>query len=281
MGLTWWGPGNCADQLDRDTPCLVYIRLVFCNFVKLRSIVAIALSHECPDPEFPSRRGLNFTRPGILESRSLQHWTNRMSFTASREYQRAILRPLQLSATVQSAQFPIAQTRFQSETSSAAWRATTHVFTGTEHREVNRAWPPSSFEQDPSAIPDDDKYNVPYDPQSTSGQQGLYHLYDPRDPEKTTEAGRVPPPSLVAKRYIPTYNDAQRARGSTRANLTLLMLPGMGVPKEVRRSHIKPDNRHRTMKLTLLPVTRCSNHFSRCCLSNSRRQTSASMRYGV
>jgi hypothetical protein len=156
-----------------------------------------------------------------------------MSFTASREYPRAILRPLHLSPDVKAEPIHISQARSQPEISSSAWRSTTHIFAGTENREVNTVWPPTSFEHDPSAIPVDDKYNIPYDPKSTSCKQSLYHIYGQRQFGQTAEAGLVPTPSLVAKRYIPTDN-AQNAGRSTGESITLLMLPGMGAPKEVR-----------------------------------------------
>lgn len=180
----------------------------------------------------------DFGSTNNLENLNLQRLTNIMSFTTSRKYQRAILRPLQLSSTVKCEQLQLSRPRSQSQICSSAWRATTHVFTGTGNREVHPAWSPLSFDQNPSAIPDDDKHNIPYDPKSTSCQQSLYHIYDRRDPEQTVEAGLVPAPSLVAKRYIPIYN-AQNAGEFTQEKVTMLMLPGMGVPKEVRTSSIK------------------------------------------
>lgn len=159
-----------------------------------------------------------------------------MSFTISREYPRAILRPLHLVSTAGHEQPRTIHSSSLPEIPSLAWRATSHVFSGTKDRDAHPAWPPSSFEQDPESIPDDDKYNIHYDPESTTSRRSIYHMYDQSDSQKTSEIDLVPPPFLAAKRYIPIQN-AQSADDFTRDKMTLLMLPGMGVPKEV--SYIK------------------------------------------
>ncbi|KAJ5322695.1 hypothetical protein N7452_010984 [Penicillium brevicompactum] len=155
-----------------------------------------------------------------------------MSFTISREYPRAILRPLQLVSTAGHEQPRTIKSPSLPETPSLAWRATSHVFSGTKDRDAHPAWPSSSFEQDPELIPDDDKYNIHYDPESTTSRRSIYHMYDQSDSQKTSEVDLVPPPLLAAKRYIPIQN-AQSADDFTRDKMTLLMLPGMGVPKEM------------------------------------------------
>ena len=155
-----------------------------------------------------------------------------MSFAIEREYPRAVLRPLIIADSQTQTTLP----HDRPPSTSTAWHATVHTFAGTGDREVPRCWAPSRFTDDPSMIPDDDRFDILYDASSTgadedeSSRKTMYQLYRPIDSQKQTNETIVPIPQLVAKRYIPlSRKDSQDATG-----LTLLILPGMGMPKEVR-----------------------------------------------
>ncbi|KAF9765090.1 hypothetical protein IL306_002678 [Fusarium sp. DS 682] len=148
-----------------------------------------------------------------------------MSFELSATYKRALLRPLvlppnehELDATNESASF----------SDESQWQASTHVFRGTDDRVEAAAWPPSKFNDDPSSIPNDEAYNIPYDPSSKKTKDATFKLS--WDQERTQKTSNVPPPKLVAKRYIPNKpaNNSGQDQG-----ITLLTLTGMGVPKEM------------------------------------------------
>ncbi|KAG5809143.1 hypothetical protein H9Q74_006730 [Fusarium xylarioides] len=143
-----------------------------------------------------------------------------MSFDLSTTYERALLRPLVLPPTDTN---PTNEPANLSEESQ--WRASTHIFRGTDDRDETAARPPAKFNDDPPSIPNDEAYNIPYDPASKKGSSSVFNLYS--DPVKS-KTSNVPPPKLVAKRYIPTTQVNKSEQG-----VTLLTLTGMGVPKEM------------------------------------------------
>lgn len=164
-----------------------------------------------------------------------------MSFDAFRSYGRSILRPLGLADQKQiskprSARLP--------QTTSPLWEATTHTFVGVRNRAASTAWPASRFSEDPNAIPNDAKHGIIYDPSTANvranndSPDAAFWLYE-RETDSTGADGKstdedvVPPPLIVVKRYIPTAKQEKKNDGP---GLTLLMLPGMGVPKEVSKS---------------------------------------------
>lgn len=57
----------------------------------------------------------------------------------------------------------------------------------------------------------------------------MYQRMDEQSPKSLAE---VAPPRIVVKRYLPTPSPQANARG--KPALTLLMLTGMGLPKEVK-----------------------------------------------
>jgi pimeloyl-ACP methyl ester carboxylesterase len=99
------------------------------------------------------------------------------------------------------------------------------VFLGTDDRDETAAWPPAKFNDDPSNIPNDEAYNIPYDPTSKKASSSVFKLYSDSEQSNTST---VPPPKLIAKRYIPTKQVEKSEQG-----ITLLTLTGMGVPKEM------------------------------------------------
>ncbi|KAF5562700.1 hypothetical protein FNAPI_3019 [Fusarium napiforme] len=143
-----------------------------------------------------------------------------MSFDLSTACERALLRPLVLPPTDTNATNEPANLSVESQ-----WRASTHVFKGTDDRDETAAWPPAKFNNDPSNIPNDEAYNIPYDPASKKAKSSEFKLYSDSD---KTKRSNVPPPKLVAKRYIPANQVNKSEQG-----VTLLTLTGMGVPKEM------------------------------------------------
>ncbi|EWG45012.1 hypothetical protein FVEG_05956 [Fusarium verticillioides 7600] len=143
-----------------------------------------------------------------------------MSFHLSTTYERALLRPLVLPPTDTNTTNEPATLSEESQ-----WRASTHVFLGTDDRDETAAWPPAKFNDDPSNIPNDEAYNIPYDPASKKASSSVFKLYSDSEQSK---ASTVPPPRLVAKRYIPTKQVNKSEQG-----ITLFTLTGMGVPKEM------------------------------------------------
>ncbi|ENH63245.1 hypothetical protein FOC1_g10009140 [Fusarium oxysporum f. sp. cubense race 1] len=143
-----------------------------------------------------------------------------MSFDLSTTYERALLRPLVLPPID-----PTATNESAGLSEGSKWRASTHIFRGTEDRDETDAWPPAKFNDDPSNIPNDEAYNIPYDTASKKANSSIFKLYS--DSGQSNKSN-VPPPKLVAKRYIPTNQVNKSGQG-----VTLLTLTGMGVPKEM------------------------------------------------
>ncbi|KAF4442617.1 hypothetical protein FACUT_1929 [Fusarium acutatum] len=143
-----------------------------------------------------------------------------MSFDLSTTYERALLRPLDLPSTDTNATNEPANLSEESQ-----WRASTHIFRGTGDRDETVAWPPAKLNDDPSNIPNDETYNIPYSPASKKANDSNFKLYSDLEQRK---ASNVLPPKLVAKRYIPTTQVNKSEQG-----VTLLTLTGMGVPKEM------------------------------------------------
>ncbi|KAI1011528.1 hypothetical protein LB504_002217 [Fusarium proliferatum] len=143
-----------------------------------------------------------------------------MSFDLSTTYERALLRPLVLPSTDANATNELANLSEESQ-----WRASTHIFWGTDDRDETAAWPPARFNDDPSNIPNDEAYNIPYDPASKKANSSEFKLFSD---SVQNNASDVPPPKLVAKRYIPANQVNKSEQG-----ITLLTLTGMGVPKEM------------------------------------------------
>ncbi|KAG7415913.1 Alpha/Beta hydrolase protein [Fusarium sp. MPI-SDFR-AT-0072] len=143
-----------------------------------------------------------------------------MSFDLSTTYERALLRPLVLPPID-----PTATNESAGLSEGSKWRASTHIFRGTEDRDETDAWPPAKFNDDPSNIPNDEAYNIPYDTASKKANSSIFKLYS--DSWQSNKSN-VPPPKLVAKRYTPTNQVNKSGQG-----VTLLTLTGMGVPKEM------------------------------------------------
>ncbi|CZR37400.1 uncharacterized protein FPRO_02340 [Fusarium proliferatum ET1] len=142
-----------------------------------------------------------------------------MSFDLTTTYERTLLRPLVLP-TDNNATNELANLSEESQ-----WRASAHIFRGTDDRDETAAWPPAKFNDDPSSIPNDEAYNIPYDPVSKKANSSEFKLYSDSEQSKTSN---VPPPKLVAKRYI-----ARDQANKSEQGITLLTLTGMGVPKEM------------------------------------------------
>ncbi|KAF5613658.1 uncharacterized protein FTJAE_13868 [Fusarium tjaetaba] len=143
-----------------------------------------------------------------------------MSFDLSTAYKRALLRPLVLPLTDINATNEPATLSEEPQ-----WRASTHIFLGIDDRDETAAWPPAKFNDDPSNIPNDEAYNIPYDPASKKASTSVFKLYSDSEQRKTST---VQPPKLAAKRYFPKKQAEKSEQG-----ITLLTLTGMGVPKEM------------------------------------------------
>ncbi|KAL6364200.1 hypothetical protein LRP88_02116 [Fusarium phalaenopsidis] len=113
--------------------------------------------------------------------------------------------------------------QFAKRTRSQPWRSSTHIFNGTDDRDESAAWPPTKFRDDPASIPSDEAYNIPYDAANCqAGSAEGFKLY--ADQKKDLKISKVPPPTLVAKRYVPTEKANCCGQG-----VTLLTLTGMGM----------------------------------------------------
>ena len=145
-----------------------------------------------------------------------------MSFLAMQPCVRPILLPIGISnrSPAPSAH----QDDAARPTYSATWSATTHAFVGTTNRVVPSCWPSDRFNDDPSGIPDDPKYNKDYIPDSaTPNPDGIFRMF-----QDGQAADNFPPPRIVVKRYLPSQVTAQHLDP-----ITLLIIPGMGSAKEV------------------------------------------------
>ncbi|KAH8178472.1 alpha/beta hydrolase family protein [Sarocladium implicatum] len=154
-----------------------------------------------------------------------------MSFENERSYGRHILKPLSppTSADILKGQHEYLR---QPSTTSGSWRSTTHYFVGTAHRAEPTSWPLKRFSDDPANIPDGD-YDVPYNPatakaKSPNNKEDVFRLYQLDDPQDNNDT--VPCPRIVVKRYLPTTG-SEAPQGVSK--ITLLLLPGMGLPKEI------------------------------------------------
>lgn len=149
-----------------------------------------------------------------------------MSFSADQVYNRHILRPLGLP---NDATTTTQHRELRRPTESKVWTSTVHTFLGAINRTSPAAWSSDRFHEDANKIPFDAKFDKHYDPKTALPKisdinDTNFRLYDMK---KESDDQNVPQPSLVVKRYIPN------ARKHNVPGLTLLILPGMGVPKEV------------------------------------------------
>lgn len=154
-----------------------------------------------------------------------------MSFSASRKYERAILEPINVPVCQSISDNGSLNNARAVPSDAPLWTSTTHTFSGTTNRTHQPCWPPAKFDQDPAGIPDIGKGKA-FRGHATA-KEGVYHMYGETEP-LVAEDANVPPPRLVAKRYLPKQD---RVRHDTsKPALTLMMLPGMSLPKEVNRS---------------------------------------------
>ncbi|KAL2670249.1 hypothetical protein Neosp_014716 [[Neocosmospora] mangrovei] len=149
-----------------------------------------------------------------------------MSFELVTSYSRPLLRSLVIPPTHPEQ----VSTALHGGIRSQPWRSSTHFFNGTDDRDESAAWPPTKFGDGPAGIPSDEAYNIPYDAaNSQTGNAEAFELF--AEQTKDVKASKVPPPRLVAKRYVPTEKANCHGQG-----VTLLTLTGMGVPKEASRT---------------------------------------------
>lgn len=156
-----------------------------------------------------------------------------MSFFASRPYKRSILEPIVVPSSPGENEDRSGNLPPNESNAAPLWTSTTHTFIGTGNRASIASWPPSQFSQDPADISDDPRHYSNYDDEVAKGPVGggVYRMYG--DTDSPANGGRtdVPAPRLVAKRYLLKQDNP--SRDPSKPALTLLMLPGMGVPKEV------------------------------------------------
>ncbi|KAM0718765.1 hypothetical protein Q7P37_005836 [Cladosporium fusiforme] len=151
-----------------------------------------------------------------------------MSFSASRKYERAILEPINVPVCQSISDNGSLENARAVPSDAPVWTSTTHIFSGTTIRTHQPCWPPAKFDQDPAGIPDIGKGKAFRG--NATAKEGVYHMYGEIEPSVAEDAN-VPPPRLVAKRYLPKQD---RVRHDTsKPALTLMMLPGMSLPKEV------------------------------------------------
>lgn len=162
-----------------------------------------------------------------------------MSFSNVREYSRAILQPIAAPANPSTLPESSDQAAHRpAPTTSSVWTATTHVFPGTLRRFASSSWPVEKFGQDPSDIADDKACNIEYDVTSArahpkGSEEGVYRLYGESN-QTESKSLHTQVPRIVVKRYTPTVDKSGSAETS-KPKITLLLLPGMGLPKEVRK----------------------------------------------
>lgn len=156
-----------------------------------------------------------------------------MSFLSSRPYKRSILEPIVVPSTPRGNEDRSGHLPSNEPNVAPLWTSTTHTFSGTGNRASTTSWPPSQFSQDPADISDDPKHYVDYDEEVAKGPVGggVYRMYGDADGSANGEGADVPAPRLVAKRYLPKQDNHSHV--ASKPALTLLMLPAMGVPKEV------------------------------------------------
>lgn len=160
-----------------------------------------------------------------------------MSFQPLQPYSRPILQPISVPTQSSAAH----RRRHQSaqpgsRLTGLAWHATLHSFLGNHRREVTSLWPPEKFDEDPAKIADDPAYNKHYDATSARPcqQPGVYRMYQSMDEHPPKGLADIAPPRIVVKRYLPSISPTPNE--IARPALTLLMLTGMGLPKEVNNA---------------------------------------------
>ncbi|TQV93643.1 alpha/beta hydrolase family domain-containing protein [Cordyceps javanica] len=155
-----------------------------------------------------------------------------MSFQVEREYGRHILSPIYAPSPEE--RNALQPALLKAPTTSPSWTGTVHRFCGTGARAEPEFWPSSRFGESPGNIPDNDKFDTKYRPESgkvTADKDGVYRMYASVSRSTAAQINSVPCPTIVVKRYIPTQQVPPAISG--RPGVTLLMLPGMGLVKEV------------------------------------------------
>lgn len=148
-----------------------------------------------------------------------------MSFAACRRYPQHILAPIAYSPNHDQ----IPERPLPTPPQLLAWESTAHYFVGTTNRVNPLSWPWSRFEEDPSKIPDDASFNIHYKTRDGACENDEYRVFEKISQSRTT--GEVLP-SILVRRYIPKSDGSSST--CARPRITLLMLAGMGLPKEVR-----------------------------------------------
>lgn len=157
-----------------------------------------------------------------------------MSFLPSQPYSRPLLQPISIPAQPSAALRRGHQSvQSSSGSSTTAWNATVHSFLGNPNRETSSLWPPDKFDEDPAKIADDPIHNKHYDAASArpGEEPSVYRMYQSMDEQSPKKLTEVAPPRIIVKRYLP--NLPLERNGTSKPALTLLMLTGMGLPKEV------------------------------------------------
>lgn len=159
-----------------------------------------------------------------------------MSFLPAQPYSRAILQPISVPTAALGREHQLLQS--SSTCKATTWNGTVHSFLGAGNRVVSSIWPPEKFNQSPADIPDDSIYNKHYDADSArpNKEQGLFCMYQSADEQATNRLTQIAPPRIVAKRYLPLAQPELNVTG--KPALTLLMLTGMGLPKEVNYANL-------------------------------------------
>lgn len=155
-----------------------------------------------------------------------------MSFQIERKYDRHILSPI--TAPSPEANNTLQPALLKVPTTSPSWTGSIHRFCGTGTRAEPKSWPSSHFSESPVNIPDNDKFDTKYRPESgkvSATGDDVYRMYDTVSRSTAAQMNSVPRPTIVVKRYIPTRQETLNMSGHP--GVTLLMLPGMGLVKEV------------------------------------------------
>lgn len=172
-------------------------------------------------------------------------------FQTRREYGRNLLAPVKICECAPA----VRETPSSRPSTLRGWKSSTHRFVGTEDRASSRAWPATKFQQDPGSIPDDATFNIPYNPETAVPKDAgdpasAWTVY--ADENSAKNASNFIPPWIVAKRFLPE----RPLQDLSKAAITLLMVPGVGAPKEVRASFQKG-----LWESMLILESRCWNPF--------------------